>query len=468
MKYTIWLTIMVWACLAPGCSSDVGREPDPEAGSTADPIGFTFKSAPGSFSSFGWSGALHNIVQEPETPFGVKTTDCRNGLCRFEGPTDPRGEVKRRRCLFQTSKVCTTQADCPTLGSNPTPCVYVYDTPISTPLRGKDGKFGACAWSFIPLADTGSRPIEGSLNLTSGALNLDRFTLNLVLNINADDSFRGACAECAGDSRPNDGVRNGTCQLATHLGDTNPAGPEMSPDIGQPCDVHRVGTLNGYEGNYSMDCSPTVVPDPSRSRPPLSLGGAYTSAGKVLVLSAKSPDCTTGGKCFCGMCGDSAIACMSDDECGKAKCEVPKQADCDPNLPGSAEFLVGMPPYQCKKDAMKVAAASNSCVDGVCRWDPDKGVGACEAKVGGGSSAERGPTIGCYPSEMDAMLSIPGSASRDDRNGITYRVETGGASCIPAANTTAAASLNSQVGLPGLLFQKRNFQIIPEYAQETK
>ena len=230
-----------------------------------DPIGFTFESTAGSFASFGWTGAVHDVVEPPGTPFGVTVTGCSDGLCRFEGPADPGGKVKRRRCLFHMRTTCDTDADCPIDSGSPTPCVYIYDAPIATPLVGSTNKIGACAWSYIPITDASGTPsITGTLQLGSGALNLEKLAVLLPLNANGDGTFRGACAECVGDTMPNDGNPDGHCVLATHLGDPSTAAPpDMSPDLGMPCDINRGGDFEGFGGNYSMDCSPVVT----RQRP---------------------------------------------------------------------------------------------------------------------------------------------------------------------------------------------------------
>jgi len=402
-----------------------------------DPIGFTFESAAGSFASFGWTGVVHNVIEPPGTPFGVKTTECRDGVCRFEGPTDPGSKVNRRRCLFRMSKTCNSESDCPLDGGNPTPCVYIYDTPIATPLLGTDGKFGACAWSYIPIAAAGQPPtIAGTLNLASGALNLENLTVLLPLNSNSNGTFRGPCAECVGDTSPNDGVREGTCQKATHRGDgISPAEPDDSPDIGMPCDINRTGTIGGYDGSYSMDCSPTVK---SGVNPPLQFGGSFNSSGFQVSLSGESPDCTTPGqKCFCGMCRGSSTACMSKENCGGSPCE---------------------------NDPTKLAVANNNCA-GVCTWDDTKGVGTCTSKWPNPLDPSIPLVVGCYPSSSGARINAPGRAQRDDHIGTVYQVDTASARCIPAGTS---AQLNSQLGLPGLLFQKRNFQIIPKYEEDNK
>jgi hypothetical protein len=438
--------------------------------SPGDPIGFTFESSAGSFASFGWTGAVHNVAEPPGIPFEVKTTECRDGVCRFEGPTDPRGEVNRRRCLYRMSTTCNTDSDCPLDGENPTPCVYIYDTPIATPLSFRDSnnqnRIGACAWSYVPIAAVGQSPtITGTLNLTSGALNLEHLTVLLPLNSNADGTFRGLCAECVGDTKPNDGVRAGTCVQATHVGNgTSLAAFDPSLDLGMPCDINRTGTIGGYDGNYSMDCSPTMI---SSGRPPLQFGGSFTSSGLQVSLSDQSPDCTTGGQCFCGVCEDNVTACMSNKDCGGGICSTPSEFDCEPNpIAGSTGHDLTLQVNQCKKDPTKFAVANNDCL-GECDWNPDKGVGSCKSK-------RDGRVVGCYPSGPNASIIAPGHAQRDDHVGTVYRADTASASCIPARPAgpqgpmEGFAALNSQLGFPGLLFQKRNFQIIPAYEEDRK
>jgi len=458
----------MWA--ATGCSSGTDSIDPP-----GDPIGFTFESAAGSFASFGWTGAVHNVIEPPGTPFGVKTTECRDGVCRFEGPTDPGGNVNRRRCLFRMSKTCNIDSDCPLRpdGVNPTPCVYIYDPPIATPLVG-DSKIGACAWSYIPIAAAGQPPtITGTLNLASGALNLENLTALLPLNANvgsnglSNGSYRGPCAECVDDTMPNDGVREGTCRLATHRGagvyppGISPAEPDPSPDIGMPCDVNRTGTIGGYDGNYSMDCSPTVVASVS---PPLQFGGSFTSSGFQVSITEQSPDCTTPGhKCFCAMCPDNVTACMSNADCGGQKCAAPTEMACKPNPVRDLldpNYDPGLQVNQCKNDPTKFAVFGDNCSD-ECAWDPMKGVGTCKSK-------QDGSMIGCYPSDLDARIIAPGRAKRADHIGTVYEADTANARCIPARSTPEWAPSNSQLGLPGLLFQKRNFQIIPTYAEDKK
>lgn len=433
--------LLLIAALAAGCGTS------DEVVASGDPTGFTFESAPGSLASFGWSGEIHQIFGPTGTPFGVTTTSCQDGVCAFAGPSDPHSKVNRHRCLFRMSLTCTADTDCPVQDNQPTPCVYIYDAPIAQPLQGLDGKIGACAWSYIPVGPPGQPTIAGTINLTSGALKLDKLTVLLPLNASGPGTFYGACSECVRDPTPNDGIKGGTCQLATHIGDkSKAAGPDAMHDLGAPCDVNRSSTQPGFEGNYSMDCSPTVI---HSNDPPLAFGGTFTSSGIQISLGDKSPRCTDGTSCFCGTCKGLAQACLSDTECPGVPCVNPSTTECDPTVPAN-----GATARTCGKDAKLFPVYSNRCAAHSCNWDNATGTGTCM------SEGDNKP-IACYPSDRDII--VAGHAERDDHVGTVYNVTTGAASCIPLGRS---GPLNAQLGLPGLLFQKRNFQIIPAYAED--
>ncbi|HEX3476059.1 MAG TPA: hypothetical protein VHT91_13635 [Kofleriaceae bacterium] len=457
MKSPSWLSLAIWACAASGCSSTMPGSPQP--------IGFTFNTTEGSFASFGWSGAVHDVAAPPDTPFEVKTTECDNDVCRFAGPVASSAKVDRRRCLFRMSKTCTADGDCPLDHGNPTQCVYVYDTPIATPLPGADNNIGACAWSYIPLVTPDGQPtITGTLNLATGALKLESFTVLLPLNASGMGTFAGVCAECVGDTMANDGVKGGTCRLATQLGAApGPQGPfpiaDHSIDIGMPCDVNRTGTIGGYGGSYSMDCSPTVI---SGLGPPLQFGGSFSSSGVQVSLSADSPDCTapgfSGKKCFCGMCADGKTACLSNAECGTGGSCVGASL---PTMPTSMD---------------NVPVAGNLCDGGACNWDEQDGTGTCPASVLAPPGMPA-PTVGCYPSPTkgskgadgkDVTITAPGLGQPDPRIPTLYHANTAGARCIAAGSAHESVPVNRQLGLPGLLFQKRNFLIDVKYAEDQK
>jgi len=439
-----------------------GGDPTTPAGSDGPteckpPIGFTF-SAIGdrSFASFGWAGTVHNVRVPDGTPFGTKVTSCDgcDGVCRFEGPIAPNIPVNRRRCLNRTSVTCEADTDCPADQPNNRKCVFIYDAPTGTPLIGAGGKSGACGWSYIPVADAGLPPtVVGTLDQASGELNLQSLTVFLPLN-GPGGGYRGSCAECIGDDIANDGVKNGTCQLGTHGAAFDP-----SPDIGQTCDVHRFGSIPGFEANYSMDCSPTIRDtDPS----PTIFGGLFTSSGYQIGITANSPNCTdpnfAGEKCFCGVCPDGATECASNAECGGQTCGF-LPPNCDPNpFPFrddgtfNTSFNTSFAPGMCRGAGLQasVAVAPNSCRNGQCDWDPDLGLGTCISKL-------NNAVVGCYPRGDAAQVTALGGARRV---GSVYIADTANARCN---RLSASPVVNAQLGLPGLTFQKRSFRIIPEY-----
>lgn len=445
-----WITTMkllAWSCVAAAvtaCGAGSNRSDPP-----SDPIGFTFQTADGSLSSIGWTGVFHNIKGDPGAAFGVTATDCDHGVCQFEGPVDPIDPVKRRRCLYRTSTLCAADRDCPVDSSNqPTSCVYIYDSPLATPLQGGDGKFGACAFTYIPVLGLDQRPtIQGTLNLVSGEVNIAKLTVLLVLNANPQlpGTFAGVCPVCMGDPSPNDGIKGGTCQKSSVPDPlTGHIDPGVPTDV--QCDVNRYGDQPGYNFGYSMDCSPTLKPNAGTPTP---FGGAFSSAGYTISITDDSPACTDpsfkDANGFCGMCNDtSRRACR-------------KQADCGSDVACVGASMPGDP-----SNVMNVPVAGNLCDGGVCNWNEAEGFGTCKSLA---------RTIRCYPSAIsgskDGMgnavrISVPGRAGVD--HGV-YHADTANAFCTPAGTN---AAVNKQVGLPGLTFQKRNFRIIPAFPEDQK
>jgi hypothetical protein len=379
-------------------------------------------------------------------------TSCDNKVCQFEGPVDPVDTVKRRRCLFRTSTTCTVDNDCPRDQSNhPTQCAYIYDSPISIKLQGGDDKLGACALTYLPVLGADHQPtIRGKLNLVSGELNLDKLAVLLVLNGTAsngrpDGNFKGVCPVCVGDTSPNDGRKDGTCQTST-VPDMPPgrSDPGISTDV--KCDVNRYGEIPGYNFGYSMDCSPTLISDAGTP-----FGGSFSSSGYTVSTTDESPDCMDsnfsdpkfpGAKCLCGMCSDNKTACHSSSECpDKGPCVAASM----PNSPTT--------------DTRNVLAAGNSCDDQVCNWNEMENAGTC---------SKSGQTVGCYPfaskdrKASGVSITVPRHIRVD--HGVYY-ADTASGLCTPAGTNGA---VNKQVGLPGWTFQKRNFRIIPEYPEGQK
>jgi hypothetical protein len=162
-------------------------------------------------------------------------------------------------------------------------------------------------------------------------------------------------------------------------------------------------------------------------------------------------------------------ACMSDKECNGGVCSVPTAPDCDANpIPPDQNYDSTFQINQCKKSPTspkKFLVAGDECST-PCVWDSVKAQGQCTSKLPDPDHQGKklGP-VGCYPSGLGATITSPGRSDRVENVGTIYLANTTSASCIPAGNN---APLNSQLGFPGLLFQRRNFQIIPQYAEEQK
>lgn len=409
------------------------------------------------------------------------TGDHDDRQCRFEGPTDPVGPVDRRRCLFRTSQTCMTAEDCPLdRFERATPCVYIYDPPISTPLTGGDAMTGACSVTFIPIGEPGENSIGGTLNMRTGELALSDLNVLLAFNSNPDvGGFNGLCAECVGDPTPNDGVKGGRCELTTHFEDPSQRQfrRDGSADLAAPCDANRSSRLPHYEGTYSMDCSPTFIASESSARRPIDFGGSFSSLGLRVSIDGQSPDCSgpgfAGQKCFCAMCSDKVTPCSSNADCNGGTCGA-LPADCDPNpFPLDVEgdpdpsfnpaFAIGQcraDPYQnlAQEDDNELSSVpGNLCIGGTCDWNNDTGAGSCQARLPGK------PMVRCFPSGLGETIQILGSGMREDNINTTYVVTTASARCQPA---TRSAAINGQAGLPALLYQERNFRIVPRFGEE--
>lgn len=435
----VWTAVLA-ASVACGTTSN---HPDP----VPDPIGFTFHTADGSLSSIGWSGVFHNIKGDPGAAFGVKVTSCDNGVCQFDGPVAPVDPVNRRRCLYRTSMVCNADSDCPVGPSNTaTACVYIYDSPISTELQGRDTKSGACALTYIPVPAAGQPPtVHGKLNLVSGGLDISDLRVLLVLNGTPDGNFVGVCPVCEGDPAPNDGKKEGTCRPSTVPDPTKGhIDPGVPTDI--KCDVNRYGDRTGYNFGYSMDCSPTLLPAPGTTP----FGGRFSSAPFTISVLDDGPRCNDpnfpNANCFCGMCNDSSrLACT-------------KSSDCNNGVSCIGASLPGDP-----TNTDNVPVLRNQCDGGACTWNEAEGAGMCFS-----TAAKR--MVGCYPSASDGSKDAGKAVSINapGRNVIdhdVYYADTASAICTPAGMN---AVVNKQVGLPGLTFQKRNFRIIPEFPEGQK
>lgn len=506
MRVSAWCVALMLASAACG-----GSETTPDAGSgpkKGDPIGFTLQAVKDrSFTNFGWTGTIHNVGVADGTPFGVKVNGmCDNGRCDFTGPSDPlgsAGNLSRKRCLNRTSVLCSTDTDCVNAPNSNAPaalkkCVYIYDNPTATGqgAQAESGspRVGACGFSFINLSQPNNPTIAGSFDQVSGELSLLKFDIILMQNGPlSPNGFRGACMECVNDQAPNDGKKDGTCQAPPQkMVNGVLVRTDKSPDEGLRCDVHRQGDLLGFDGNYSMDCSPTIEPNIGNASQNAQnpFGGSFSSSGYQLLLTNASPNCTDTGftneKCFCGICPpkppipnpanptgppilQAATACTSNADCGGETCGPALPADCDPNpLPLMASNGVAVPnpmfnpsfaPMQCRGMAYIspvvrsdiAATRPDSCLDG-CQWNETTGHGTCVSLLTGGM-------VGCYPSGANAKVVATG---RVQKLGDIFIVDTGTARCT----RPQAAGTNGTLGLPGLTFQRRSFRVVPQYADD--
>jgi len=445
MKYLVWLPVLI--CAGAACGGGTGVDPNEN---NKIPTGFTFETADGTIQSIGWTGAFHGIKGAPKTSFGVKVTTCDSSVCQFTGPVAPDPMVdptQHQRCLYQTSKTCNVDADCPApmLGAGPAQCVYLYDPPLAEPISSKTPAgmtvIGACALTYIPLHGPGGSPsIKGTLNLLSGELNIDQLIVLLELNSVGDGTTAGVCGACMGDPSPYDGKKDGTCMASPVPDPTRVRNdPLHAGDL--KCDVNRYGEIPGFNYGYSMDCSPTF----NSSLPPTPFSGSFSSSGFKISITDQSPKCVdpsfSGANCFCGTCSNSTAACASDAECNGGQCVAS-------SLPGAGSAASNIP------------VAGNLCDSGACNWNPAVGIGSCTSTKLGGM------TVNCYPAatsgSRDASgnpvsITAPGSAMVTDN---VYYANTASARCTAAGPTPVG---NAQVGLPGLTFQKRNFRIIPSY-----
>ncbi|HEU4729316.1 MAG TPA: hypothetical protein VFT22_15550 [Kofleriaceae bacterium] len=483
----MFYTAVIIGAACSGCPS--GGNGDADAPARGKLKGFTFRAiGEGSLASFGWSGNLHLVGIPNDTPFSVTAHDCQEGgICPFQGPdvieqTGAPATADRHRCLFEMSKTCKSNAECPIINNQPSACVFIYDAPRTTPLVGEGGRLGACGWTFIPLTVKPTSPdpaISGSLNLTTGEVSFSSMVVNLQLN-GVGGTYRGGCMECVGDKTPNDGQKDGTCQPGKLALD--PRFNVESASQGAACDINTFGTTTfipglgnvALDGNYSMDCAPTLH---AEDGDPMEFGGPASSLNFAKSISANSPLCTdpalagssppgTTKRCFCGVCSDARTACESNQDCpGGGQCGF-LQANCNPNPPPFKEdgvtpnmnFNKNLPIGVClgagtvPSAPFQVVTRPNWCLGGNCDWHKETGTGTCKSVLDGS-------TISCFPGGTIGAT-IDSQVLPSTKLGEVYIADTASARCTGASGDPA---LDAQLGIPGLIFQRRRFEITPEY-----
>ena len=328
--------------------------------------------ASGTSQSVGWSGYYHGIATSDATPIYATVTacddDCRN--CRFEGPIDGPEVATKKRCTMDARKLCETDEDCTgktdLTGQVPSTCRYLYGNPLANVVT--------CVINHFEPTRDGGAPVQGSVDLLTGALNFDHFAF-----ISLSNNQAGSCAQCLDDPSPRDGMREGTCSMGQGLTQDD------SPNMGEKCDAFGAGTF--FPGTFSPDCGLSQSVRALFSDNPLSTNGT------VWTLDETRPKCTGAGveeeHCWCGLCEGSLQTCTSDSDCGGGKCG---------SVFGEGE--VGRNPTR-----------PTACLT-PCNWNAETQTGSCM----GANIFAPDPTmappipIGCYPSEIGDTLIARGKS----------------------------------------------------------
>lgn len=417
---------------------------DAAAVATTCPTHLRFTFVEGNRSDVGWTGNLHGSTISKDAFFRVAVQECdaacRN--CRFEGPIrDP--AISTQRCLSDTSQTCSTDAECP-----PWECRYLVPT---APQAGKicahnsamscteDSDCGpsacrffvgpafpisaprTCLGTFLDTFDD-RPPVAGTIDLQTGQVRMERLTIATGA---VDSGKQGACPVCVGDTKPNDGIKGGTCAV-------NPRMPVFPYEASQSCDTNGFGLLTGYQFQYSLDCTAplgrSIVLDVRRA----------TTGGVRFELGADQPTCN-GEACWCGLCEGTLQTCHTSGECAGVPCVGPT------DLPGRA----------------------NACVT-ACAWDATTQRGTCETQDPPQGDAGLPPrrTVSCFPGTLGDEIVAQGSTrilSSEE-----YSIQLASVSCAPPVRAVsmspASIAADRAIGLPGPMFNLYKLNVRKEYA----
>lgn len=447
---TTWLAAAVAVAVA-GC--DEAPEVVVDAGAVDASVGprcpthlrFTFVE--GNRTDVGWTGNLHGSTISKDAFFRVALTECdascRN--CAFEGPVRA-ADINTQRCLVDSSLTCSADADCPpwecrelVAGApqfgrvcsdassrpcttdaecGPSACRFFVGPsfPISAPRT--------CVSTFLDALpnDGGRPPVKGTIDLASGRVNMERFTLAIGA---VDSGKQGACPVCVGDTRANDGVKGGTCAV-------NPTAPVFPYDGAQACDTNGFGQLSGYQFQYSLDCTAplgrSIVFD---------VRGANTG-GVRFELGEQQPTCA-GGRCWCGVCEGSFRACHSAGDCDGTACVA----------------------------AADLPSGPNSCVT-PCAWDTATQRGVCETQDPAQGDAGLPPRrrVSCFPGDLGSEIVAQGGTrvlSSEE-----FSIQLANVTCAPPVRALSMAPssivADRQIGLPGPMLNVYKLNVTKEYA----
>ncbi len=156
-----------------------------------------------------------------------------------------------------------------------------------------------------------------------------------------DGTLQRPCPVCVGDTTPNDGNRNGTCDG----GDRD----------GQPCDEN--GRSESFGGGLSYDCQPDPLTNATGTG--LQLALELTSGTTELEQNITCGGALGAFDCWCRTCvNDTTIGCNSAQDC------------VDAGVGGTCG------------DAGEPQTAPNACNDATCTASGSEGFGLCLANAG--------------------------------------------------------------------------------------
>lgn len=393
----------------------------------------------GGLISLGFTGVTHeqqaSIGAEIVADIVACDDECRN--CRFEGPIPDPTVNLTRRCRDDTSVSCETKEDCGFAGCLPlaqdpegnpvflcnntlTPCQQAEDCGRAecTHFLGPHATSPiqpSCFTAMMVDGPNGEPPVVGRIDTQTGALNFDRFQVEIGSNtLTRTGSIQ--CAVCEGDPVRLDGQKDGTCVAG-------PSGNILPEIEGIPCDAQGASGIPIHPGVHSLDCN---APQASTfDLTPSDFG--TSSAPRWTIDPAEQPACA-GGHCWCGVCQDNPRkGCHSQADCPGSVCHQPE---------GRAYY-------------------NNVCVD-ECVWDEEELQGRCNRV--GAPGVDGGPPVlvpaRCFPTGEGAEIRLSGSVERlSDRS---FSIATAGIGC---AAPSLIESTSAGLGLPGLNISRYRWRV---------
>lgn len=318
------------------------------------------------------------------------------------------GDLATRRCVSDTSVVCTGDGDC---SGGAGDCQRFFGSPL--PLVA--GGVNSC------VVTQWNGTITGTFNQQTGA---SVGTATVLSRIYTSGTINNPCPVCNGADVPNDGVKGGTCSAGTRVGLT--------------CDRNGQSPVPSF-GYTSLDCPPSGAPV---STLPIDLSN--TNNGTVTrTLSASSPNCNgaPGNKCMCSSCSlNSAVPCFTDADCALVGAGTCTNNAGEPRKPNACSDLVCTP----------TAGGNGECADGPvvqhCAIETFRGClanGDCTAPNDFCVSANQD----CFPGYNGVVgdtISATGSHGAPHNHTGTSNFAT-----VFCVAPTGSSAVNAAAGLPG-------------------